>query len=112
MLVGPGGWSWPADEGLLGFPRLDRRATSWFLRCVTSAPHGLLADDCSVFIECADWYFPNHQEVLANADRQVELFDRQKYLAHFGESPDMQEMAPTPHRVLHAWRGKHRTLLN
>ncbi|GII65322.1 hypothetical protein Skr01_54070 [Sphaerisporangium krabiense] len=83
---------------------------SWFLRQVTADPEGYLAPSCSIVMECAEWYFTDHEKVLTEAGWQVELFDRQKYVSVFGASPDMRPMRPSGHRVLHAWRGEGRPL--
>jgi HemK-like putative methylase len=78
---------------------------SWFLQRIVSAPAGLLGDSCSVLMECAEWYLPDHAEVMRGAGWEVEAFDRETYVDRFGRDAAMRDMTPTAHRVLHAWRG-------
>lgn len=78
---------------------------SWFLRCLVDAPEGMLADDCSVLMECADWYLPDHEMVMNAAGWEVEVFHREHYVATFGPDPALRPMTATSHRVMYAWRG-------
>lgn len=78
---------------------------SWFLQRVLDAPEGLLGENCSVLMECSDFYLPDHEAVMIDGGWSVETFDRESYVEQFGADPAMRPMTPTPHRVLHAWRG-------
>jgi HemK-like putative methylase len=92
-------------SGVAHFSYSPDNDPSWFLRCLVAAPDGMLNDDCSVLMECADWYLPDHEMVMNQAGWEVEVFDREHYLSTFAADPDMQPMTPTSHRVMHAWRG-------
>lgn len=92
-------------SGVAHFSYAPEDDPSWFLQCVLDAPEGLLSQDCSVLMECAEWYLPEHEEVMRDGGWQTESFDRESYVARFGAPPEMREMTPTAHRVLHAWRG-------
>lgn len=93
-------------SGIAHFSFAPENDPSWFLRRVLDAPEGLLSENCSVLMECADWHLADHESVMKEGGWQIEVFDRQNYLARFGPVPQMHEMTrPTVHRVLHAWRG-------
>jgi HemK-like putative methylase len=92
-------------SGIAHFSYAPENDPSWFLRRIVEAPEGMLNDNCSVLMECADWYLPDHVEVMQEAGWGIEVFDREAYLERFGSSPELREMTPTAHRVLHAWHG-------
>lgn len=97
-------------SGVAHFSYSPDNDPSWFLRCLVDAPAGMLNDDCSVLMECADWYLPDHEMVMNQAGWEVEVFDREHYLSTFAADPAMQSMTPTSHRVMHAWRGNRGAL--
>lgn len=92
-------------SGIAHFSYAPENDPSWFLRRIVDAPAGMLSENCSVLMECADWYLPDHVEVMQEAGWSVEVFDREAYVERFSQHPDMRVMTPTAHRVLHAWRG-------
>jgi HemK-like putative methylase len=92
-------------SGVAHFSYAPENDPSWFLRRVVSAPDGLLSQDCSVLMECAEWYVEEHEEVMRDAGWQTEAYDREEYIAQFGAPPELRPMTPTAHRVMHAWRG-------
>ncbi|AYJ47356.1 hypothetical protein D8W71_02205 [Rhodococcus sp. P1Y] len=97
-------------SGIAHFSYAPVNDPSWFLREIIEAPDGLLAENCTILMECADPYLEHHTRVMRDAGWNTEAYSRESYLNQFGVPMDrkVRTMTPSLHRLLHSWRGENR----